>query len=70
MSHWTWRCEAPKNWVGTDGTNTASAHKVREGCLYGSDWMWTTHVNGEWIDNANTLADAKASVRNHSKEQR
>jgi len=63
-----WTCEWPGYWVGSDGTNTATAVRLREGIIHGSEWMWSTKINGEWITNANSLADAKQAVAEYQQQ--
>jgi hypothetical protein len=53
---------APGRYTGTDGTHTVTINRVREGVLRFAEWMWVARVDGEWITNADTLADAKAAV--------
>lgn len=57
-----WSMVRPGRWAGTDGTNTAEVHKMREGVLHGSEWMWVVRVNGEHITNEWPLAAAKKIV--------
>ena len=65
-----WSCERPGLWNGTNGVNTASAHKVREGGLHSTGWMWVTRVNGEYLTNADSLAHAKVCVAEHLRTMR
>lgn len=60
-----WKNDRPGKWTATDGTNTATTIRMREGMLYSHEWMWVTKVNGEHIVNADTLRDAKAAVAQH-----
>ncbi|SHY94004.1 hypothetical protein [Mycobacteroides abscessus] len=57
-----WTCERPGRWTGTDGTNTATAVRMREGMIGCNEWMWVTKVNGEHITNADGLREAKRVV--------
>jgi hypothetical protein len=57
-----WNMIEKGRWSYSDGTNTAETHKVREGIIHSSEWMWTTTLNGEWLTNADSLADARQAV--------
>jgi hypothetical protein len=57
-----WTCDRPGLWTGTDGTNTATAHHCPEGIIHSHEWMWVARLNGEWVWNADTLAEAKAKI--------
>ncbi|MBE5453465.1 hypothetical protein E3G52_000329 [Mycobacteroides abscessus] len=57
-----WTCVRPGSWTGTDGTNTATAVRMREGMIGCNEWMWVTKLNGEHISNANDLRHAKQVV--------
>lgn len=59
-----WTCTRPGLWIGTDGTRTATAHHTPEGIIHSHDWMWVARLDGEWITNASTLAEAKRVVAN------
>lgn len=65
ITNMKWACREPGYWIGSDGTNTATTHRVREGSLYSSDWMWIVKINDVHIANEETLASSKKFVAKH-----